>query len=573
LRNWLIHELLADAAWQYPDVEVVSGHRRFTYAEEWERVVRLARSLASMGVRKGTVVGILDVNSHRYFELQHALSLVGAIVHTLNFRLPLADLVYTVQHAKDEILFVWGGFRKLGEALRPHVKTVVWMPDSSADEWITGERLIEARNTDKRMADERRADGRSADGRIVERMEHAQGVNELIYEELIQSESSSAGTPDIRMTDTDAYSILYTTGTTGRPKGMVYRHRDLIQAPLQIAHHLALYDTGARIQAGDTIMPLIPFFHIHGWGTPFFAPYLGCKLVLPERADALEQVRLIRDEGVTWSNMVPTQLHMLLDAISKEGSDVSLPLRVLTGGSPLPSGLAQRAHSAGIQFSLIYGGSDQLGTSISAVLDPEMDEEDRLSTLATRTVPIPMVRVEVRDATGRPVPKDGKTIGELWVQSPWLPNGYWNDPEASRTTYIDGWFRSDDMAVWFEDGSLYVVDRQKDAVKSGGEWIATSVIEAVLSELEGVELAAVLAMPDERWGERPLAVLQCKRELTESQVREHLDEAVSSGRLARFWIPDRIVFVESMPMTSAGKIHKVGLRKTLGLSQPTLTQR
>jgi fatty-acyl-CoA synthase len=529
MRKWVIHELLADAALHYPDVEVISGTRRFTYATEWDRVVRLAHSLQSLGVKKGTVVGVLDINSHRYFELQYALSLVGAVVHTLNFRLPAADLLYTVQHAGDEFLFIWEGFQAAGQALQPHVRKVVWMPDETPAACAPGE---------------------------------------ILYEDLITA-GNPMGTPDADVDETDTYSIFYTTGTTGRPKGLRYRHRDMIQAPLQIAHHLAVHDTGAAIRAGDTIMPLIPFFHIHGWGTPFFAPYLGSKLVLPERSDAAGQLQLIRKEGVTWSNMVPTQLHMLLAAAEQDESVKGLSLRVLTGGSPLPSGLALRADRLGVQFSLIYGGSDQLGTGISA-LTRHSATDDRLRTLSTKTVPLPMVRMEVRDTEGRRVPQDGSVIGEIWVQSPWLPDGYLNDPDRSRESYVDGWFRTGDLGVWFEDGSFHVLDRQKDAVKSGGEWIATSVIEAILSELDGVEMAAVLAVPDETWGERPLTVLQCKDGLTEEHVRTHLRAAVAAGRLAKFWVPDKVIFVDAIPITSAGKIHKTALRQSLGIESAYL---
>ncbi|QQE79084.1 AMP-binding protein [Alicyclobacillus sp. SO9] len=617
MRNWVVHEVLQDAAWQHPNVEVVSPSKRFTYAQSWERVIRLANSLRNLGIGKGTVVGVLDVNSYRYFELQHALSIAGAVVHTINFRLPLDDLVYTVDHAGDEIVFAWEGFEQAGRALQSHVRKVIWMLDS--------------------------------------------------YEDLI--ESGSAVLHEHGTGPTDTFSIFYTTGTTGRPKGIRYRHQDMLLASLQIAHHLAIHDTGAKLQTHDTIMPLIPFFHIHGWGTPFFAPYLGAKLVLPETADASAQLELIRNEGVTWSNMVPTQLHMLLQALSEHpssGGDSSgastseptleptseptsdrpaaegtnpaeaaaatedtsgvanpqpqLPLHVLTGGSPLPSGIAQRATNVGIQFSLIYGGSDQLATSISAIqTSTGTKQTDRLHTLSTRTLPLPMVRVDVRDVHERSVPRDGQTIGEVWVQSPWLPDGYVRDETRSREVFIDGWFKTGDLAVWHKDGSLHVLDRQKDAVKSGGEWIATSVIEAIISELDEVAMVAVLAEQSEQWGERPMAVIQLdkaddsstdvgaesgadvgadvgagssagsgvdveteratpdsptrafanesgstdSRSVFDRRIRNHLYAAVEQGRLAKFWVPDRILFVDSIPVTSAGKIHKSALRKTL----------
>ena len=540
MHKWVVHEVLADAAYQYPLVEVVSGGHRYTYAQEYERVLRLANSLQKLGIAQGTVVGVMDVNSHRYLELKYALSMLGAVIHTINFRLPAEDLVYTIQHAKDEWLFLWAGFGDGAIRLAALFPQVVWLEDE--------------------------------DGGDIP-PEHA-----LVFEKLVETGQVVEPSQASRVDETDPYSIFYTTGTTGRPKGMLYRHRDMLMASLQIAHHLAIHDTGARVDAESVVMPLIPFFHIHGWGVPFFAPYLGAKLVLPERANAKEQLELIRQEEVTWSNMVPTQLQMLLTEMSPQmeqsqhapsGGDLGSEqgrhvLRVLTGGSPLSTGLAKRAAEAGVTYALIYGGSDQLGTSITTAAG--LTGAQRLSRLATRMTPFPMVRVEVRDGDNHLVPWDGASLGEMWVQSPWLPTGYLHDPERSRGVYKDGWFRSGDLAVRYPDGSFYVADRVKDAVKSGGEWIATSVIEAVLSEVPGIQAAAVVAAPDERWGERPVAVVQADPRVEEATVRAHLQAAVTSGRLAKFWVPDRIEFVTALPITSAGKIHKVQLRQNLGLT-------
>ncbi|RIV19219.1 AMP-dependent synthetase [Alicyclobacillaceae bacterium I2511] len=541
MRKWVVHEVLADAAYQNPLVEVVSGGHRYTYAQEYERVLRLANSLHRLGIAQGTVVGVMDVNSHRYLELKYALSMLGAVIHTINFRLPAEDLVYTIQHAKDEWLFLWAGFGDGAVRLASLFPQVVWLEDDDGED-------IPAN--------------------------HA-----LVFEELVATGQKLEPSQAPRVEETDPYSIFYTTGTTGRPKGLLYRHRDMLTASLQIAHHLAIHDTGARVDAESVVMPLIPFFHIHGWGTPFFAPYLGAKLVLPERANAKEQLELIRQEAVTWSNMVPTQLQILLTEVSaqmeqrphapplggnKEPERERLVLHVLTGGSPLSTGLAERATEAGVTYALIYGGSDQLGTSITTAAG--LTGIQRLSRLATRMTPLPMVRVEVRDGNNQLVPWDGESLGELWVQSPWLPTGYLQDTERSRGVYVDGWFRSGDLAVRYPDGSFYVADRVKDAVKSGGEWIATSVIEAMLSEMPGVQAAAVVAAPDERWGERPVAVVQADFRVEEAAVRAHLQAAVTSGRLAKFWVPDRIEFVTALPITSAGKIHKVQLRQNLGLT-------
>ncbi len=520
MRKWVVHEVLADAAYQYGSIPVISGARRLTYAAVYERSVRLANKMEQLGIGPGTVVGVMDVNSHRYLELKYALSMTGAVIHTINFRLPAADMAFTIHHAHDEWLFVWGGFGEMGAQMASLVSQVVWL-EGQPD-----------------------APGRS-------------------YEELIAGGRLELPAQAERVREDDTYSLFYTTGTTRRPKGLRYSHREMLAASFQIAHDLGLHDTGAGLRADDVLMPLIPFFHIHGWGVPFIAPYLGSALVLPEKAGPGEQVQLIRENRVTWSNMVPTQLFMLLQESGKDRGAV-LGLKVLTGGSPLSRGLAEKAAELGVQFSLIYGGSDQLGSAISTAAG--LAGEERLERLSTRMTPFPMVRVEIRDGAGAHAASDGATLGEVWVQSPWIPQGYVDDFDESRYAFQSGWFRTGDLAVRYPDGSFQVMDRLKDAIKSGGEWIAGSVIESVISEVPGVEAVAVIGQPDAQWGERPVAVVQAAQDLTAGIIQEYLRQAVSQGRIAKFWLPDRIHFIGAMPMTSAGKLHKAALRRPGALS-------
>lgn len=541
MRQLVIHEILQDAAQLFPKREIVSGDVRLTYADMYERVLRLANRLDQMGVKPGTVVGVLDVNTHRYLELHYALSMLGAILHTINFRLPPQDIIYTVQHAKDEWIWISEPFAKLHASIRPYVKHLVWLADETE----------------------------VANGTLKEFYQE----KDLIYETLIHDGQALLPETVETITEQSPYSIFYTTGTTGKPKGIRYRHRDMVLSPLQILHHLSLHPGGAHIDRRDTFMPLIPFFHIHAWGTAVFVPYLGAKLVLPGKSTPAEQLALIRKEEVSWSNMVPTQLSMLLDLLAP---GETLSLKVLTGGSPLSKGLARRSAERGIQFSLIYGGSDQLGTGISVI--PEhmaLNDPDALEILATRTRPLPMVNIEMRSKEGHLVPWDGQTIGEIWVSSPWLPDGYLNQPDESAYFYRDGRFRSGDLGVRYPDGSIYVVDRERDAVKSGGEWIPTGVLESILSEHPGVKAAVVLARPDEKWGERPLAIIvpvssdprnPNDQQDLEKTLRAYLKALTEQGRLSSYWVPDTFVFLEELPTTSAGKIHKTALRQQLGLS-------
>ena len=512
MRRRVVHEVLRRAAKLFPEAEVVDPEGRTPYAAAYERALRLADALYKEGLRPGQVVGVLGANTRAFFELHYALSLLGAVINPLNFRLPAEVLAYTAKAAGDRWLFFDPAFAPLAEAL---------------------------------------------------------GVGQALdlegeFEALIAAGAPEPPPPAAEVREDDVYTVFFTTGTTGRPKGMRYRHKDILGASFAILHHLALHPGGAHLGAGDVIMPLIPFFHIHAWGTAFFAPYLGAKLVLSGRGGPKEQLDLIQEEGVTWMNMVPTQLHLLLEA----AGDALLPLKILTGGSPLPRGLARRAWDQGVRYSLIYGGSDQLATAISA-LSPDLDPESEAARdeLSTWVFPVPMALVEGKDKAGRPVPRDGQSLGEVVVQAPWLPpEGYLKDPERTRAAYRPDGFHTGDLAVFRPDGRFYVVDREKDAIKSGGEWIPSAVVEAVLSEHPEVAQVAVLAMPNERWGERPLAVIEPRPGATpdEESLRAYLEKAARAGRIARYWIPDRFVLVEAIPLTSAGKLHKAELRRRLG---------
>ena len=515
MRQFVIHEVLADAAYQHGTAGVISGTSHFTYSEIYDRCLRLSHKLAALGVGPSTLVGVMDVNSHRYFELKYALSMTGAVLHTINFRLTPSDMAYTIHLARDDWLFVWTGFGELAKSMAELVPNVVWLGDST-------------------------------------------GFSGRLYEDMIAEGTPSLPDQAGRVKEDDIYSLFFTTGTTASPKGIQYSHRQMLTASLQIAHDLGLHDTGATLRSDDVMMPLIPFFHIHGWGVPFIAPYLGAMIVLPEKSLVAEQWQLIRLHQVTWCNMVPTQLFMLLQE-RPDHIDSPRQLKVLTGGSALSHGLAEEAVGAGISLSLIYGGSDQLGSAISEASG--LTGAERLTRLSTRLTPFPMVRVEVRDEHAQLVASDGATIGEVWVQSPWIPSEYLDEPEQSSIAFHNGWFRTGDLAVRYSDGSFYVMDRLKDAIKSGGEWITGSVIESIVSEVPGVLAVAIIAQVDARWGERPIVVVQAEKEVTADAILAHLLGAVSEGRLAKFWMPEAVHFIDTMPLTSAGKINKAALRK------------
>ncbi len=519
MRQYIVHDVIRRTLVTNPDQVIVSGKTRLTYAEFYGRVLKLANSLKSLGIKAGTTVGVLDVNTHRFLELHYALSMLGATLHTINFRLSPEHMTYNMVHAGDEWLFVSDIFMKAVQPLTQKFPNWVVMSD---------------------IPDAPLPDAKSA----------------YHYEDLVASGEERELPEADKVQESDIFSIFYTTGTTGRPKGIRYQHKQILLGALQLFHHMAMHLTGARVDSRDVFLPLVPFFHIHAWGMAFFPPYIGSKLVLAGSSDPATQAKLIREENVTMLNMVPTQLHMLLDQPGFGN------VKVLTGGSPLTSGLAKRAADSGVKFSLIYGGSDQLGTAISVVPeDVKPDTPEALEWLRAGMRPFPMVEVSLRDKDGSDVPHDGQSLGAVWVCSPWLPEGYYKEPELTAETYIDGWFRSGDLGVMHPNGGLYVADRERDAVKSGGEWIPTGMLEAMLSEHPAVGIVAVIARPDKKWGERPVAIVKPAGKVTADELRVFLEPKIAEGKIAKHWIPDAFEFVDEIPLTSAGKINKVALRK------------
>lgn len=519
MKKFVVHQVLNHALILHPEQTIVSEGKTFTYREFYSRVLKLANSLKKRGVKKGTVIGVLEVNTHQFLEMHFACSMLGAVLHTINFRLSPEQMVYSMIHAGDEWVFVSDLFVQAVKPIFHKFPNWVLMSNN------VNQPLPEAKHSFH-----------------FEKLVEEGDEKELPEAETVQED--------------DIFSIFYTTGTTGNPKGIQYEHRTMLTGALQLFHHLALHQYGARVSSRDVFMPLIPFFHIHAWGTAFFPLYLGAKLVLPGAADAAGQLALIQKENVSWMNMVPTQLQMLLE--QKGFGNV----KVLTGGSPFASGIAQKATQAGIEFSLIYGGSDQLGTAISVVPEEaEPNTNEAIEWLRTGIRPFPLVEISIRDKEGNEVPHDGKTLGSIWVRSPWLPKGYYKDPETTNKHFIDGWFRTGDLGYFHPNHSIYVADREGDAIKSGGEWIPTGILEALLSEHDAVQQVAVIPLHSEQWGQRPLAIIQTNTKISEKELSDFLMTKVPEGKLSKFWIPDRYIFVDEIPLTSAGKLNKKVLRE------------
>jgi fatty-acyl-CoA synthase len=518
---------LATAARQ----EIVYGDRtRHTYATLSERVHRLASALSTLGVRPGATVAMMDWDSHRYLECFFAVPMMGAVLHTVNIRISPEQVLYTINHAKDDVILVNAEFAPLLESIhakiRPGVKLVL-IND-----------IAETPRTSLPFAAE--------------------------YESMLDRASPTFDFPQLAE-DTRA-TTFYTTGTTGLPKGVYYSHRQLVLHTMAVATALA-NAPHATFTARDVYMPITPMFHVHAWGLPYVATLLGVKQVYPGRYVPDVLLGLIRREGVTFSHCVPTILQMMLGSPAVQDVDLSR-WKVIIGGSALPVALARATVERGVDVIAGYGMSETCPILTLAHLRPHMSEWDVercLPFLCRAGRPLPFVQLRIVDAQMNDVAHDGVSQGEVVVRSPWLTQGYLGEPERSEELWRGGWLHTGDVGVIDADGYLKVVDRIKDVVKTGGEWVSSLDIEDIILRLPGVAEAAVVGVPDDRWGERPVALVVGKKEAmpSEDAIRRHVAEFAGRGTISKYAVPDKVYFVDAIPKTSVGKLDKKVIRAKL----------
>ncbi|MFZ3322439.1 MAG: fatty acid--CoA ligase [Usitatibacter sp.] len=519
--GWMLREGVAKA----PRQEIVYGARRHTYSVLDERVARLASALATLGVKPGSTVAVMDWDSHRYLEAFFAVPMMGAVLHMVNVRMSPEQILYTINHAKDDVILVNAEFLPILEAIhariRPGVKFVL-LDDGTAPV-------------------------------------HRQFAAE--YESMLAAASPGYDFPaldeDIRAT------TFYTTGTTGQPKGVYFSHRQLVMHTLAASQALA-HASHATFTSRDVYMPITPMFHVHAWGLPYVATMLGAKQVYPGRYVPDTLLHLIRHENVTVSHCVPTILKMLLDKLEAGGTYL-LRWKVIVGGSALPVALARAAIGRGIDIIAGYGMSETCPILTLAHLRPEMkdwSDEKRIEQRCRAGRPIPFVQLRIVDPDMKDVAQT--TPGEVVVRAPWLTQGYLGDPERSAELWRGGWLHTGDVGVIDADGYLKITDRIKDVVKTGGEWVSSLDIEDIILRMPGVSEVAVVGMPDERWGERPVAVVVAKAALTAEAIRAHVAQFAESGAISRYAVPDRVHFVDAIPKTSVGKLDKKVIRAELG---------
>lgn len=511
-------DFLERAAELFPRKEVVSrlptGEvHRTDYAGIHRRARRLMGGLKALGVGVGDRVATLAFNGFRHLEAYFAVPGMGAVLHTANPRLAPKEIAYILNHAEDKVLLFDPHLLPLVEALRPELKTVAHF-------------VV--------------LDGEAPEGYLA-------------YEALLGEEVDP-----VRVPERAACGMAYTTGTTGLPKGVVYSHRALVLHSLS-----ASLADGTALSERDVVLPVVPMFHVNAWCLPYAATLVGAKQVLPgPRLDPASLVELFDGEGVTFTAGVPTVWLALADHLEATGHRLKTLKRLVVGGSAAPKSLIARLERMGIEVRQGYGLTETSPVVVQNFTKSHLEglsEEEKLSLKAKTGLPIPLVRLRVADEGGKPVPKDGKTLGEVQLRGPWITRGYYGNEAASQQALTpDGWFRTGDVAVWDEEGYLEIKDRLKDLIKSGGEWISSVDLENALMGHPGVKEAAVVAIPHPRWQERPLAVVVPRGERPkEEELREHLLRA----GFARWQLPDAFVFVEEIPRTSAGKFLKRALRE------------
>ncbi len=529
--NLTISRVLEQTLQRNSSREIVYGNSRYTWPKFFERVQRLASGLERIGVKRGWKVAVVDLDTNRYLEAYFAVPMMGAILHTVNVRLPLEQIGYTISHAEDDVVLIRDEFIPMAAKLAPNirsVKAIVTMSDSgSAPSFpIPGARY---------------------------------------YEDLLSSSPPHYDFPELD--ENTIATMFYTSGTTGFPKGVSFTHRQLVLHTMALG--TALSAPPLSLTSSDVVMPMVPFFHVHGWGIPYLAALLGQKLVLAGKYDPANILAAMQREKVTFSNMVPTALNMVVNHPEAKGYAKALSSwKVVVGGAALPRELALAARRLGIIVMAGYGLSETAPVlTIAFPTDellklPEGEMLDRV--LLKAGTPIPLVEVRVVDEKMRDVPRDEKTMGELVVRAPWTTREYYKDPEGTKKLWADGWLHTGDIAVMNEKGYVSIVDRIKDVVKSGGEFISTIILEDLLTSHPAVLEAAVIAGRDEKWGERPIAIVTLKTGArgTEEELRKHLENFVQQGRIAKFWVPERVVMhAEPLPKTSTGKIDKKPLRE------------
>ena len=525
----LIKQLFLAPIANNPNQEIVYRDQlTITYKTWKERVQRLASVLSSIGVKHGCTVAMMDWDSHRYLEAYYAIPMMGAVLHTINVRLSPEQMVYTIEHAEDDVIICHADFLPLLEAIKGRI--------SEGRKFI----LID--------------DG----GEVAPHHFHFEGE----YEKMLADASPKFDFPEFD--ENTRATTFYTTGTTGLPKGVYFSHRQLVLHTLVETATLAAPSVQGRLHKESVYMPLTPMFHVHAWGIPYVATFLGIKQVYPGRYIPSVLLKLLDTHKVTFSHCVPTILNMLLKDPASANCDLSNWICVI-GGAALPKSIALEALNRGIDVFGGYGMSETCPiASLSFVSDKdlELSNEEQVAMRCRTGKAVGTVQIRIVDEEGNDVPQDDKTPGEIVMRAPYLTQGYLKDHVHSEKLWAGGWLHTNDVACIDKNGSIRITDRTKDVIKVGGEWLSSLEIEDVIAKHEGVAEVAVIGAPDLNWGEIPLAIVVPKPDakFEDKELIHILKASVDSGVLPREAITLKIKRAEVIDKTSVGKVNKVALR-------------
>lgn len=526
----LIKSLLLSGQRYEPGREIVYGDKiRYDYRTLNQRIRKLANVLTEAGIGAGDTVAVMDWDSHRYLEAYFAVPMIGAVLHHVNIRLSPDQIAYSMNHAEDDLVLVHDDFLAIAESLTNQIPSVRGYVQLSDD--------------DKPLSTSLNSIGE--------------------YESLLADADEQYDFPDFD--ENSVATTFYTTGTTGNPKGVYFSHRQLVLHTLNMATTLGAYEGLPLLRSDDVYMPMTPMFHVHAWGVPYVATMMGVKQVYPGRYEPNKLVRLFRDEKVTFSHGVPAVLQMILGCDEAKDTDLS-GWKLLTGGSAPTLGLAQEMADRGILFHTAYGMSETCPLLTATYLhsdERDVAMSDQMPQRIKTGMPCAMVDLRIVDPEGNDVPHDGEAMGEVVVRAPWLTQGYAKEAEKSEELWANGWLHTGDVGSIDEAGILQIKDRIKDVIKTGGEWISSLELESLISQHEAVGEVAVVGVPDERWDERPLALVVpvAGTELSATVLQEHLKQYVESGRINKWAIPQEINIVTEIPKTSVGKINKKLIRE------------
>lgn len=522
-RPLTVGEIVGHAARVHPDREVVTAEsptdfRRVSYRETAERAARLANGLRDLGVTGDQRVATLQWSNQEHLDAYAAVPSMGAVLHTLNLRLPPDQLAYVANHAEDSVLIVDGSLMRLLAPALPSMSSV--------------HTVIVAGQGDTSVLD-------------------GAGKQVLSYDSVLAGASPTFDWPEVD--ETSAAAMCYTSGTTAAPKGVVYSHRSIW------LHSQAACTTNALgIGFDDKVLAIVPMFHANAWGIPYASMMSGAGLLLPGPfLQAAPLVEMIERERPTMSGAVPTIWHDILGYLDDNpGRDISSIRFVACGGSAVPRSLMEAFDRLGVRIVQAWGMTETSPLATVALPPSSLSDGARMDLRCTQGRPVAGVELRIVDDEGGPLPHDGKAVGEIEVRGPWVAAEYHGGEDQEK--FDNGWLRTGDVGVVSPEQFVTLTDRAKDVIKSGGEWISSVALENEIVGHPAVHQAAVVAIPDEKWQERPLAavVVRTGSEVSPEDLRAYLTE-----RVAKWWLPDHWTFVDEVPLTGTGKYDKKVLRR------------